>query len=108
MDKYQQWAEQFFDREIVLETVQNFARHPKPILYGVLLAAVLAWLVVSAFQKFKQPTTGRANTPDLEKPAARTPSKFKAPERPPGGTRLASSWKFVLLTWMASMGSNRL
>ncbi|KAI9873086.1 MAG: mannosyltransferase [Pleopsidium flavum] len=84
MEKYQNRVLGFFDRDSMIETTQEVARNPKPILYGILIAAAVGWLVVSAFQRFKQPTRKRANTPDLEKPAARASSKFKAPERPPG------------------------
>jgi len=90
MDKYKKCVEDFFDRDRMMEAAQEVAQNPKPIVYGILIAAVVGWLVVSAFQRFKQPAIIRANTPDLEKPAARAPSKLKAPERPPGGTEAAS------------------
>lgn len=88
----------------IMKAMPNVATYPRMIIYGVLIAVVAGWLVVSAFQRFKQPRVTRANTPDLEKPAARAVGKFRAPERPPGGMihgfRYMNSINRVYLVWI--------
>lgn len=88
MDEFQNWAHNFFNPVTVAETFREVAAHPKPLLYVVLIVVLVGWLAISAVRKFKQPRIQRPSTPDLEKPAARTSSKFKTPERQPGGGRL--------------------
>jgi len=56
----------------------------KPIIYGGLLTAFLTYILVTRVIKRTKPAIQRATSPDLEKPAARKTSTFKAPERPPG------------------------
>ena len=85
MDDFRIWAHNFFNPATVRETFREIAARPKPLLYVVLIVVLAAWLVISAIRKFKRPRAQRQSTPDLEKPAARTLSKFKAPERQPGG-----------------------
>ena len=89
MDKCQEWARNFFNPVTVAETLREINPHPRPILYGLLVVILVGWLAKSAIQKFKRPTIHRPSTPDLEKPAARTSGKVKAPERQPGGRILA-------------------
>jgi hypothetical protein len=60
------------------------ADHVKPVIYGGLLAAFLTYILVTRVIKRTKPAIQRANSPDLEKPASRKVSTFKAPERPPG------------------------
>jgi len=96
MDKYQVWAHNFFEYDRISETAQEIALHPKPILYGVLIVILAGWLAISAVQKLKKPTIQRASKPDLEKPAPRTPSKFKTPERQPGGRILTRTVTLIL------------
>jgi len=67
------------------ERSSNFiAENLKPILYGGLLAAFLTYILVTEVIKRTKPGIRRATSPDLEKPASRKISTFKAPERPPG------------------------
>ena len=56
----------------------------KPILYGLLLAAFLLYVLVTRIITRNKQTTSRERSPDPEKPASKKPSSFKAPERPPG------------------------
>lgn len=107
MDKYRQCLEDFFDLGRMMETAQEVARHPKPLVYGLLLAVVVAWVVVSSLKKLRKPTIKRASTPDLEKPATQTQSKFKAPERPPGGMEVGHLERMSVANEEISVGSNR-
>lgn len=91
MNRFKVWEHNFFDNGRICDTMREIASHPKPILYAVLIVILVGWLAISAIQKFKRPTRQRASTPDLEKPAARTSSKFKTPERQPGGRILGSN-----------------
>ncbi|CAF9905184.1 MAG: hypothetical protein HETSPECPRED_004905 [Heterodermia speciosa] len=53
-------------------------------LFGLLFSLVLLWLIAQKFFVGKPVSQKRALTPDLEKPASRPRSSFKAPERSPG------------------------
>lgn len=58
--------------------------HIRPVLYGLLLVTFLTWALVRKLTKRSKPVQQRQNSPDLEKPALRRTTTFKAPERPPG------------------------
>lgn len=53
----------------------------RTIFYGIVLVALVSWLVVRASQYLKKPTEYASRTPDVE----RRGSYFKAPPRTPGG-----------------------
>ena len=57
---------------------------PKATTYGLLFSLFLVWLLIRILTPRKRQLLRRENTPDLEKPASRRSSTFKAPERPPG------------------------
>ncbi|KAL8764540.1 MAG: hypothetical protein Q9194_006993 [Teloschistes cf. exilis] len=70
----------------MLEDWQQFlAEHSRIILYSILGISFLIGAISRVFAPGKQRQPRRANSPDLEKPAAkRNGSNFKAPERKPG------------------------
>ncbi|KAI9809463.1 MAG: hypothetical protein M1827_006843 [Pycnora praestabilis] len=70
--------------QTVTDTIRDITQNKRPLLYALIGSSILAWLIVSAFLRFKKALPTRADTPDLEKPTARASEKFKAPEREPG------------------------
>ncbi len=79
------WAKQLFDPARMKETASEISKHPSPLIYVLLVAAIIGWLITTAITRAKRAGLQRPNTPDLEKPAARATGRFKAPEREPGG-----------------------
>jgi len=65
-------------------SVAQITINPQVVLYGTLMLCLTFWLGRRALQTFKKPAQSRPNTPDLEKPAARSSTSFKAPQREPG------------------------
>jgi hypothetical protein len=63
-------------------TFQAVTSDPKILLYAAAFFSLVVLLLTRLSQLFKKQTPARQNTPDLEKPAARS---FKAPPRNPGG-----------------------
>lgn len=58
--------------------------HLKEALYGFLTLFFLVYFIATRILNRKAIKPKRSPTPDLEKPASRPVSKFKAPERAPG------------------------
>ena len=56
----------------------------KHVLYGVLLAVIFVYAIVTRLIKRNKEATQRLGSPDLEKPTSKSPNISKAPERPPG------------------------
>ncbi|KAG7004318.1 hypothetical protein G7Y79_00026g059020 [Physcia stellaris] len=56
----------------------------KSALYGFLFISVLIWLIARKVFVRELVLQSRSSTPDLEKPASRQRTNFKAAERPPG------------------------
>ena len=58
--------------------------HAKPAIYGLVFTSFLIWLIASKLVARKPATPPRPSTPDLEKPASRRTTTFKALDRPLG------------------------
>ncbi|RDW79532.1 hypothetical protein BP6252_04170 [Coleophoma cylindrospora] len=76
-----EYAERIVEQASAHPFYQQVTSNPKYALYGLGLSCIALWLLLRVAQAFRKPTTSRAATPDLEKPAARS---FKAPPREPG------------------------
>lgn len=59
----------------------DVAEQPKVVFYGFLVISLATWLLFAVIGKLRKSTSRRATSPDLEKPASKKPSAFKAPDR---------------------------
>lgn len=57
---------------------------PKTTLYGLLLILSTTWLIHTAINKLRRTQGEKASSSDLEEPASKNSSSFKAPYRPLG------------------------
>ncbi|KAL8946136.1 MAG: hypothetical protein Q9222_007427 [Ikaeria aurantiellina] len=63
---------------------QASIEHPRTVLYILLFSSGCVWLLGKLLARHKPVPIRRAASPDLEKPATRRGTTFKAPEREPG------------------------
>jgi hypothetical protein len=81
----QSWAKDVLGDIKFSSLVQDVSSHPRGLLYASLSVFLSIFFASKAIRFFRSPAIAPSGTPDLEKPAARSGSKFKSPDRKPGG-----------------------